>query len=156
MSETIDLNALNKDELKEQADILGIELKGNPSADTIRAKLREALGEPEPDVETGKAKVPQVAYGHAIRPGEKIYTVEIHKDGKDKQPVFLSCNDRKVRVRRGDQVRIGAGIYESLKNAVEQRYDTEAEEWIDVPSYPYTVLGVEAAAEHGETASDED
>ncbi|MCL7941216.1 hypothetical protein M8009_13060 [Halomonas sp. ATCH28] len=156
MSETIDLNALNKDELKEQAEILGIELKGNPTADTIRTMLREALGEPEPGAKASKAKASQVTYGHAIRPGEKIYTVEIHKDGKDKQPVFLSCNDRKVRVRRGDQVRIGAGIYESLKNAVESRYDAEAEEWIDVPSYPYTVLDVEAPAESGETASDED
>lgn len=141
MNDDIDLNALSREELKEQASILGISLKGNPSDDTIRDRIREALGEDtKPAAKTKKA---DVQYGHAIQPGEKIYTIEIHKDGKDKQPVYLACNERSVRVRRGEQVKVGEGIFQSLKNAVEQRLDTESGEWINVPSYPYTVLNVE-------------
>lgn len=144
MNETIDLNALSGDELKEQAKILEISLKGNPSDDTIRAKIREKLGEPEPEAKA-KAKKAPVKYGHAIQPGEKIYTVEIHKDGRDKQPVYLRCNERSVRVKRGEKVRLGQGIFNSLKRAVEQRKDQDTGEWIEVPSYPYTVLDVEEA-----------
>ena len=42
MSE-INLYNLSIDELKEQARILGIAIRGNPSADTLREKIRQAV-----------------------------------------------------------------------------------------------------------------
>lgn len=145
MNDTVDLNSLSKDELKAQAEILGVTLKGNPTAETIRDKLREALGQPKP-----KDQLP-VGREIAIQKGERRYTVEIHKDGKDKQPVFLGCNGRSVRIKRGEQVTIGDGLFQSLKNAIENRFDTESEEWIRVPSYPYTVLNIEDPTPEPET-----
>ncbi|MHB0775425.1 hypothetical protein [Halomonas sp. WWR20] len=141
MSEELNLDTLNKEELKAQAGILGIELKGNPSDDTIREKIREALGEPDPEA-TAKPAVSEDS-GIAVRKGEKRYTIKIHKDGKDKQPVPLACNGRVVRVKRGEEVTIGAGLYESLKNAVQMVKDEDSEELTEVPAYPYTVLSVE-------------
>ncbi|GEK48435.1 hypothetical protein HPA02_27180 [Bisbaumannia pacifica] len=139
MSDNLDLNSLSKEQLKEQANILGVTLKGNPAEETIRDKLREALGEDSPS----PAKPKLSDGGIAVRKGEKRYTIEIHKDGKDKQPVFLGCNGRTVRIKRGEQVTIGEGLFQSLRNATESRLDTETEEWVQVPSYPYTVLSVE-------------
>ena len=121
MSDNLDLNSLTKDQLKEQAQILGVTLKGNPTEDTIREKLREALGEGSPSAAPAKSD----DTGIAVRKGEKRYTIEIHKDGKDKQPVFLGCNGRTVRIKRGEQVTIGEGLFQSLKNATESRLDTE-------------------------------
>ncbi|GAB2799083.1 hypothetical protein GCM10027040_27640 [Halomonas shantousis] len=137
MSEELNLDTLNKEELKAQAGILGIELKGNPSDDTIREKIREALGEP-----TAKPAVSEDS-GIAVRKDEKRYTIKIHKDGKDKQPVPLACNGRVVRIKRGETVTIGEGLFESLKNAVQMVKDEDSEEMIEVPSYPYTVLSTE-------------
>ncbi|MDR5867928.1 hypothetical protein [Halomonas koreensis] len=139
MTDTTDLNALTSDELKEQARILEISLKGNPGDDTIRAKIREKLGQADPKDEPSTNEADT---GIAVRRGEKRYKVQIHKDGKDKQPVFLGCNGRSVRIVRGETVTIGEGLFQSLKNAVETRFDTESEEWVEVPSYPYSVLDV--------------
>ena len=139
MSDNLDINSLTKDQLKEQANILGIEIKGNPTVDALRDTLREALGDEKPS----DTPATREDTGIAVRKGEKRYTIQIHKDGKDKQPIFLGCNGRTVCIKRGETVVIGEGLYQSLKNAVESRLDTETEEWQDVPSYPYTVLSVE-------------
>ena len=46
----INLYNLSLEELKEQARILGIAIRGNPSADTLREKIREAVNiEPAAD-----------------------------------------------------------------------------------------------------------
>ncbi len=140
----INLESMSKDELKEQAKILGITLAGNPSEDTIRAKIREALGEPDPAAEA-KAAPGRNDTGVAIRKGEKRYTIKIHKDGKDKQPVMLGCNGRVVRIKRGETVTIGEGLFHSLNNAVQNVRDEDTGEWTEVPSYPFTVLGIEDA-----------
>ena len=46
----VNLYNLSLDELKEQARILGIAIRGNPSADTLREKIRNAVNiEPAAD-----------------------------------------------------------------------------------------------------------
>ena len=135
----LNLDTLSKDELKEQAKILGITLAGNPGEDTIRAKIREALGEAAPAADVAASK----DNGIAVRKGEKRYTIKIHKDGKDKQPVPLACNGRVVRIKRGETVTIGEGLFHSLNNAVQNVRDEDTGEWIEVPSYPFTVLNIQ-------------
>lgn len=145
MSDELNLDTLGKDELKEQAKILGITLQGNPSDDTIREKIREELDGSAPKANAQANTKPDAATDNsiAVRKGEKRYTIKIHKDGKDKQPVPLACNGRVVRIKRGETVTIGAGLFESLKNAVQMVKDEDSEEMTEVPAYPYTVLGVE-------------
>ena len=53
MSDT-NLYNLTIDELKEQARILGIQVRGNPSADTLRDKIRQAV-----NIEPAESEKPQ-------------------------------------------------------------------------------------------------
>lgn len=147
MNEHIDIDGLSREELKQQAQILEISLKGNPSDDTIRDRIREKLGQ-KPAGETPKEPEQEddddeSADKTAPASGTKRrFKIKIHKDGKDKQPVPLSCNGKVVRVRRGETVTISQGHYNSLVRAVQHIHDHEIGEMVEVPAYPHTVIDV--------------
>lgn len=141
--EVTNLNDLTVPDLKEKADVLGLEYVKSISKPDLIALISVALGEPVAPAEDPAGKASAKA-DIATAKGEKKYRVLIHDSEKDKQPVPLGCNGRVVRIQRGKEVVIGAGLLESLKNAKQKilRKNSEDEnEWIDVHSYPFSVLG---------------
>lgn len=128
MSET-NLNALNLEELKKQADILQIKYASNIGEEALRKKLAEALGIVGDDTDDQSGTDEQKT--------EKTVTVLIGKDPENKQPVPLGVNGRIIRVRRGEKVQIPAEFLDCLKNAVRMEWDAEAEEMIEVPAYNF-------------------
>jgi len=96
MSE-VNLYNLNLDELKEQARILGIVIKGNPSADTLRDRIRKAVNiEPaEPQDVAGDEDADRKA---------GWVKVFINEDESDQHPVFVGVNGKYYWIRRGENV----------------------------------------------------
>lgn len=137
----INLDEMDREQLKEQAGVLDINFPQNITDEKLREKIRETLGHVQPvatTVQGGTAVVNEKA--------KKRYRIKIHKDGKDKQPVPLSCNGKVVRVKRGHEVIISEGHFHSLNNAVQTIYswDEETNEKVpeEVHSYPFTVLEI--------------
>lgn len=125
----INVNALTYTEMKEQARILGLDVKGNISAEELRKQLRLAVGE---ETETPKL---------AAKPKANWKTVYIAEDDKDSQPAFVGVNGKSYRIRRGEEVEVPPEVVEALKNAVQRTWDTKAQAWRMVPTYPWSLRG---------------
>jgi hypothetical protein len=132
----INLDAMTRDELKEQAGVLDIAYAPNITDEKLREKIREALGE-TPQVE---AVEPIVA---PAKSKGRMYRGQIHKDGKDKQPVPVAVNGHVWRIMRGETVTIPEAHYHVLQNAVQAVWDDDAGEMIEVPAYPNSFQPVE-------------
>jgi hypothetical protein len=130
MSE-INLDVLGLEELKEQARILGISLKGGLSEETLRSKIREVLGGTSSDDEE-----PVVVLDQQVKSRVKI---RIHEDENDKYPVFVGVNGKSYRIQRGVDVDVPAEVAEVLRNAVQSV--TRNGETRQVPTYSFSVLG---------------
>ena len=96
MSE-INLYNLTMDELKEQARILGIAIRGNPSADTLREKIRKAV-----NIEPAESSKP-ADVDDSDRKKDWI-TIVIAEDENDQQPVYVGVNGKSYFIRRGEPV----------------------------------------------------
>lgn len=129
----VNIDALSGAELKEQAKVLGISLIGNPKDDTLRDKIREALGE-VPAAET-------VAAAPVVDETERMITIIIARSERDKQPVPIGVNGRVIRIKRGEQVTIPERFVHALRNAVQQIRDADSGEMRDVEAYPFQILG---------------
>lgn len=108
---------------------MGLELKGNPSADTVRNKILEAMGE---------------APKEAAKPVAKNTTrITISEDPTNNQPVYVGHNGKSYRIRRGEPVDIPTELVEVLRNAVQQvpklDRDGRIEGWKAVQAYPFQV-----------------
>lgn len=98
MSE-VNLYNLSVEELKEQARILGIVIRGNPSADTLRDRIRAAV-----NIEPAEGSEPRAEEAPDRRKDWK--TVVISEDERDQQPVFVGVNGKSYWIRRGEPVRV--------------------------------------------------
>ena len=131
MSE-VNLYNLSVDQLKEQARILGIVIKGNPSADTLRERIRKAV-EIEPSAE-------QKAAAKEENPDRKKnwVTIVINEDEEDQQPAFVGVNGKSYRIRRGEPVAVPPEVVEVLKNAMQviMKQDGTVKR---VPTYPFSI-----------------
>jgi len=128
-----EIYALSLEELKEQARILGISLKGNPSEDTVREKIFDALGMKD-------KKAEEALDSQAKKKG--WIKITIHEDEKDPHPAFVGYNGKSYRIRRGEPVAVPPQLIEILENAKQkifvQQRDGSMKEKI-VPTYPFSI-----------------
>lgn len=127
----INLYNLTTEELKKQARILDINLKGNPSDETIRERILEALGE-------NKTEEPKPVVG---RSKDDWVTIIIAEDEKDQQPAFVGVNGKSYRIRRGEPVSVPPQVVEVLKHAQQIITNPKTGESKAVPTYPYRIEG---------------
>lgn len=131
MSEdNINLYNLSSEDLREQARILGISLKGNPNDDTIRKKIMEETGDApkEPEPVKGKDRADWV-------------TIVIAEDETDQQPAFVGINGKAYWIRRGEPVAVPPSVVEVLKHAKQVKTNPKTGERKFVPTYPFSVEG---------------
>lgn len=134
----INLNAMDRNELVEQAELLGVEFSGRESADSIRGKLADALG-----IDLGDAAVPtkKASTRKAAEPKgkkEKRYKLTIATSESDDKPVPVTINGYTYTIPRGVEVEVPEAVIEVLKNAVGQKLDPKTKEWREVLSYPFS------------------
>ena len=109
MSE-INLYNLTMDELKEQARILGIAIRGHPSAATLREKIRKAV-----NIEPAESSKP-ADVDDSDRKKDWI-TIVIAEDENDQQPVYVGVNGKSYFIRRGEPVAVPPEVVGVLTDA---------------------------------------
>ena len=130
MSE-VNLYNLNLDELKEQARILGIVIKGNPSADTLRDRIRKAVNiEP--------AEPQDVAGDEAADRKAGWVKVFINEDESDQHPVFVGVNGKNYWIRRGENVLVPPEVANVLGDAKQVITDVNGKTTTK-HSYPFSL-----------------
>ena len=128
----INLYNLSLEELKEQARILGIAIRGNPSADTLREKIREAVNiEPAADAKP-------VAEEDLDRKKDWI-TVVIAEDENDQHPVFVGVNGKNYWIRRGEPVPVPPEVVTVLQDAIQVGMDSKGKTTTK-PTYPFSIV----------------
>lgn len=128
----INLYNLSLDELKEQARILGIVIRGNPSADTLRDKIRQAVNiEPAADAKP-------VAEENLDRKKDWI-TVVIAEDENDRHPVFVGVNGKNYWIRRGEPVPVPPEVVTVLQDAIQVGLDSKGNT-TSRPTYPFNIV----------------
>lgn len=136
MSE-LNLDTMTFDKLKEQADILNIEYRGNIGEETLRNRIREFLGELPEDQEPPESQLKPIAPAR----GDKMVTIRIEESETDSQPVPAGLNGEIIRIRRGEDVKIPERFLGSLRDAKQQVQDPKTGVWRTVQTYPFSVLG---------------
>lgn len=129
---TDNLHALSYEELKEQARILGVPVKGN--TETLRSNIQAALNGDVPEV---VAESKPVAKEES--PKRNWITIQIAEKEGDNQPVFVGHNGRAYYIRRGEPVEVPPHVVDVLKHANQQVRSNNGE-WKTVPSYPFQIL----------------
>ena len=128
----INLYNLSLEELKEQARILGIAIRGNPSADTLREKIREAVNiEPAADAKP-------IAEEDLNRKKDWI-TVVIAEDENDQHPVFVGVNGKNYWIRRGEPVPVPPEVITVLQDAIQVGMDSKGKTTTK-PTYPFSIV----------------
>jgi hypothetical protein len=123
-------------QLKQQAEILGIAIKGNPSADTLRARIKQAV-EIEPSAEE-KERLTAKAEENPIRKKDWVQII-IAEDEKDMQPVFVGVNGKSYRIRRGESVAVPPEVVNVLRDAQQVVTNTTTGAQKRVPTYPFSI-----------------
>lgn len=126
MSE-VNLNNLTLKELKEQARVLGIDLKNLSSSDSIREKIYSVIGHPA----VAEAPVSKAKEGWPV--------VIIAESETDKQPVFVGVDGKSYRIRRGEKVSVPPEVIEALNHA-KQLIPLKDGTIKEVPAYPFQVV----------------
>lgn len=127
MSEEINLYNLTLAELKEQARILGIDIKGSITSDVLRKKIQ--------DLVSGEKVVEDVQL--EAKSGWK--TIVIAESDRDQQPVFVGVNGKNYRIRRGEPVLVPPEVVSVLKDANQVVINPKDGSKRTVPSYPFRV-----------------
>lgn len=123
----VNLNELTLDELKEQARILGVSLKGGLSEDTIKERILEAMGEAP------------VESKPLAKEGKNTVTIVISEDDNDSQPVFVGVNGKSYRIKRGMEVAVPKEVADVLQQS-KQRFFRNGD-WVTRPTYPFQIVG---------------
>ncbi len=128
----VNLYNLSLEELKEQARILGIAIRGNPSADTLREKIKNAVNiEPAADAKS--------AANEDIDRKKGWKTIVIAEDESDQQPVFVGVNGKSYWIRRGEPVPVPPEVIEVLNNAKQVVWNPKDGTSKNIPTYPFRV-----------------
>lgn len=143
MSE-VNVNTMDRATLEQTANDLDVKFAHNASDETLRNKLREALGEP-PTPSLEPAPQP-AAPEHSTEPSstapakERRFEIIIQTDGKDKQPVPVGVNGKMWAIQRGKNVIVPESVVEVLKNANRYEYDPEDMSRTEVLAYPFQIV----------------
>jgi hypothetical protein len=122
-----ELNTMNLEDLKAQADVLGVEYANNIGADALRKKIVAVLGDEE---EITKPTV-------LAKSTTKMVTINIARSKEDKQPVPVGLNGKVYRMKRGEDVTVPAGVVDILRNAIQVFRDPDTGEDHEVEAYPF-------------------
>lgn len=125
------IEEMSIDELKEYADMLNVSYAANIGKETLLAKVKTVLGEPEEEAEP--------AHPSVAKDDERV-TIIIGTSESDKQPVPVSVNGRNYVMQRGKEVSVPPCVLEVLDHAVKQVWDSEMKEYSKVKRYPYQVV----------------
>ncbi|WP_043530470.1 hypothetical protein [Litchfieldella xinjiangensis] len=142
MSDSTPINTaeMTREQLEATANDLGVKFQSNIGDDTLRSRIDEALGTPNP---TGSATKPanEQPKGSAqqTKPAKRKIIVATHD--QDKQPVQVFVNGRSYIIERGKEVVVPVSVVEVLRNAVQDVYDPKTMKKSHVMAYPYQDLG---------------
>ncbi len=135
MSDELNLDVMDLEELKAQARVLDISLKGNPGEDTLRTKIKTELGlVGGNDTQAASESVPKQ------EAGQKRVTISIPESETDTQPVQIYVNGRSYIIRRGEEVDVPESVIEVLNNAKQMVYNPETMKAREVLSYPFQII----------------
>lgn len=140
----INVNAMDRAELERTANDLDVKFAHNASDETLRNKLREALGEPamptlEPELPPSHP-ASETETKQAAPAKEKRFEIIIQTDGKDKQPVPVGVNGKMWAIQRGKNVVVPQSVIEVLRNAVRYEYDPKDMSRTEVLAYPFQIV----------------
>jgi hypothetical protein len=130
----INIDALSAAELKSQLDALEVDYNPKANSETLRKKLKEALGEDD----TGNAD-------NAPLEGElqsKFIEIMFQKDKDDKQPVYIGVNGKSFRFQRGVFVKCPRYLLPTIENMKKDVLDEDTMETITIQPYAYQVREV--------------
>ena len=128
------VDTAGREALEAAAADLGVKFRADVKDDTLRAKIKEALGEggdtePSPEPEAAPAK-------KAKRRAEII--IATHE--RDRQPVPVGVNGKTYLIKRGEKAIVPESVVKVLNNAVQYQYDPKTMERQEVLSYPFQVV----------------
>jgi len=132
------VDTADRAELEAAAADLGVKYRADVKDDTLRAKIKEQLGEaaPAPD----NAKTPdQAAPGESAK--AKRFKIIVATHDQDKQPVQVGVNGRNYVIERGKEVTVPESVVEVLRNAIQHQYDPKTMQETKVTAYPFQVMG---------------
>lgn len=127
----MNLEALNREELKEQAELLGVKFDSKASDKALRNKISAKLGEPVDE--------PELSHSSVATSDEKI-TIVMAESERDKQPVVVAVNGRNYIMNRGKPVSVPPSVIEVLNHAVKTVWDEEMKQSHQVMRYPYQIV----------------
>jgi hypothetical protein len=127
-----EIYALSGEELRTQAKVLEISLKGNPGDALIHERMIEALGLSEEP-----SNKPQVT---AINLSKKTVTIMIATKEDDDQPVAVGLNGKVYRMVRGEEVEVPTGVVDILNNAKQMIRDRKTGKDREVLAYPFQIV----------------
>lgn len=131
-----EIQALTGEELRAQAKIFDVSLKGNPGDKLIQERLIEALGlsnEEEPSDKSNSNK--DVSLGK-----QKNITIVIATKEDDDQPVPVGLNGKVYRMVRGEEVTVPKGVADILSNAKQIVRDKKTGKDREVLAYPFQIV----------------
>lgn len=127
----INIDALSAAELKSQLDALEVEYNPKANAETLRKKLKEALGQDDTDSAPLEGELQS-----------KFVEIMFHKDKDDKQPVYIGVQGRSFRFTRGEWAKCPRYLLPTIDNIKKDVLDEKTMEFITIQPYPYQVREV--------------
>lgn len=127
----MDINDLTREELKEQAELLGISFSEKERTEVLKQKIKVALGDVDDREEV-------FAHKATARDEERI-SIVLNESDTDKQPVQVGVNGRLFVIKRGVKVSVPMSVIEVLNNAQRLVWDGQMKEYNRVMRYPYRV-----------------
>lgn len=127
----MNIDTLDAAELKKQLNALEVEYNPKANAETLRKKLKEALGSNEEEDELPKNE-------HK----NSYVEIKFDKDEKNKQPVYFGLNGRSYRFLRGVWARCPRILLPTIENTKKDVWDEEEKKLDSIQPYPYQVREV--------------
>lgn len=127
----INIDALSAAELKSQLDALEVDYNPKANAETLRKKLKEALGQDDTDTAPLEGELQS-----------KFVEIMFHKDKDDKQPVYVGVNGKSFRFKRGEWAKCPRYLLDTIENMKKEVLDEDSMEMITIQPYPYQVKEV--------------
>jgi hypothetical protein len=134
-----DIKALSGEELRTQAKVLEISLKGNPGDQLIQERMIEALG--LSNDESGEKKNASLNISKKSDSDKpKMVTIVIATKEDEDQPVAVGLNGKVYRMVRGEEVTVPNGVVDILNNAKQMIRDRKTDKEREVLSYPFQIV----------------
>ncbi len=119
----MNLSAMNKEQLLEQAAAIELDVPESATKPEIIKLINVALGEEE--------TLEKLDDGHVM--------INFSKDTEDKLPVFFGLNGKSYRFPRGKWVKCPKILIPTIENCVTRIRDDETGEYMDIQTYPFSM-----------------